>query len=120
MAAQLELLQALEQIQGLEQSEPIFPVLAVARLPAPGQQGSERSASGVQQGRMPDLRDTKGQTGTRAQNRRESKCNRREGSQGSPGCGQNKAGKRKKLTKLKAKIGQGWGRGTHSGKMSGV
>lgn len=73
MAAQLEQVQALEQIQALEQREPIFPVLAVARLPAPGQQGSERSASGVQQGQMPGPRE---QTGTRAQNRRESKRNR--------------------------------------------
>lgn len=66
----------MEQIQALEQREPIFPVLATAGLLAPGQQGSEKSASGVQQGQVPDLRETKEQTGTRAQNRRESKRNR--------------------------------------------
>lgn len=118
MAAQLEQVQALAWAQALQRREPIFPVLATARLPAPGQQGSERSASGAQQGQMPDLRETKEQTGTRAQNRRESKQNRQEREPGiSRQC--TKQG-RKKLTKFKNRIGQGWGRGTGTGKMSGV
>ncbi|KAJ7415324.1 hypothetical protein WISP_78812 [Willisornis vidua] len=81
MAAQLEQVQALEWVQvlewvqALERREPIFPVLAVAGLLAPGQQGSGRSASGVQQGQMPGLKEMKEQTGTKAQNKRESQCN---------------------------------------------
>lgn len=120
MAAQLEHVQALAWAQALEQREPIFPVLAVAGLPAPGQRGNERSASGVQQGQMPDLRETKEQTGTRAQTGGRARKTGREGSQGSLGSAQNKAGKRKKLTKCKNRIGQGRGRGAGTGKMSGV
>lgn len=89
---------------GEERKEPIFPVLAVAGLPAPGQRKAcIWSAAGT--GARPE--GGEGADWDKGPKQEGESKTGREGSQGSRGSAQNKAEKGKKVTACKGKTGRG-------------